>query len=313
MIESIYQTSSFAKCLRRGFAYVFKNPWLITRVMGPWALALSIVMVLYYSLLLSSGKNIIEKGMMADTNWSMIGFVYLLVCIMGLLCISRLFIFFRRNQLRIEREEAIKMRNEGEEVEKKAVKKLTLKDRVMEILRHALYALPYVIWSFIFTGVMMFGSVGIMEWVMSIQSHTTLAFIGIAFIVALCCACVFALPLCYTFYSTMMNNGEGSFLENYRIGFKYKRKTFGIYLMSGFLVMLFCIIPSIPLCVPYLAFSASIKAELLYNDPVAIPTSGYVLMVIVSVVAATVCNLMSIASYTSLLYLYGSIKTEQKQ
>ena len=81
----------------------------------------------------------------------------------------------------------------------------------------------------------------------------------------------------------------------------------GIMLMAGFLSSLLITIPYMPLQISNLAYTNYIASDMLYNDSVAIPTSGYVAIFVLSVAAIAVVEFISLVVPASLMYKYGSI------
>ena len=81
----------------------------------------------------------------------------------------------------------------------------------------------------------------------------------------------------------------------------------GIMLMAGFLGSLLITIPYMPLQISNLAYTNYIVSDMIYKDPVAIPTSGYVTMFILCVAAIAVMEFISLVVPASLMYKYGSI------
>lgn len=307
MIENIYSESSFAGCIKKGFNYVIRNPWLVTRVMGPWALVSSIMVVLYYAQSIKMGNQLLTTGI-TDTSSLYSLFLYtILYAIFSFLFTVRLMIFFRRNQNCVEKKELNKQLNEGENIEVQKVAALGMKDRFRELLHYSLIALPYLIWGYIITILSTLGITNLASVALVQQSTTTICFVFGIILVLICLAIIFALPLVHTFYHTMMKNGEGGFRKQYRAAFRYKGKTFSVIIMAGILTSLLTFTPFMPAAVSYLAYSSSINNLLFYDDPVIITSSGYTLMFIASVISTTVCTLISITYYASLLFLYGTI------
>lgn len=314
MIESIYSTNSLARCIRKGFGYIFKNPWLVTRVMGPWALVLSTLYVLYYSVQLKTGNDLITQGVIYQGSIWESTLLFLLICIVGHFMLARMFIFFRRNQMRIEREELTKRLNEGEDVEMvESARKSSIKDMTKEMLRLILRMLPYTLWMCIFMYVGSNALLILSQWVMTIQSKTTLIFAALGFIAFFVALFIVIPPLYYTFYHSMMNDTSEGFIKNYRFAFHYKGKILAAEFLSGIIDILLCIIPILPVSISSMAFTKSIIAKLIYGELAVITTSGYALMLIASILCISFCALVFLSNYTSLLYVYGSIKTEQNQ
>ena len=80
----------------------------------------------------------------------------------------------------------------------------------------------------------------------------------------------------------------------------------GIFLMSFFLDILLTLIPYVSFQICSYAYDYSAISQMVYNDGVSIPTSGYVLMMVICVVAIAVSEYISLVIPASLIYQYGS-------
>jgi hypothetical protein len=81
----------------------------------------------------------------------------------------------------------------------------------------------------------------------------------------------------------------------------------GILMMAGFLSSLLSVIPYMPIEISNIAYTNYIASDMLYNDTVSIPTSGYVALFVMSVASIAVCEFISLVVPASLMYKYGSI------
>ena len=99
---------------------------------------------------------------------------------------------------------------------------------------------------------------------------------------------------------------------------KYKVKTgrlilrnfwsfLGIFLMALFLQILLTLIPIVAIEISRLAYNSCMLSETLYNDVVSIPTSGYVSMFVISVLAIVIAEYIGLVVPASLMYKYGSV------
>ena len=99
---------------------------------------------------------------------------------------------------------------------------------------------------------------------------------------------------------------------------KYKVKTgrlilrnfwsfLGIFLMSFFLQLLLSLIPMVSFEICKFAYGSCVASQLLYGDVVSIPTSGYVSMFFISVLAVAVVEYLGLVIPASLIYKYGSV------
>lgn len=313
MIESIYSIRSFSGCLRKGFGYIFNNPWLITRVMGPWAIAVAIFSVLYLAYILKGENALLTQGVTDTSSIWVSTLLYIAACIATHFFIARLFVFFQRNQARIEREEATRKLNEGEEATIIKAKRLTIKEQLKSLFHMILCMLPYTVWSLIFAYIFTNFSMMMMIDSLRLKSITMLAILGIVTLLVIIAACIFLPPLFYTFYATMMNKDEKGFKKNYSIAFKYKGKILGLFLMSLFIATLISIIPCLPISIAQMAYSKNIVARLLYDEPAIIPTSGYALMLIACTLCYAIYILFTTTVFSTMLYQFGTIHTEQKE
>ena len=81
----------------------------------------------------------------------------------------------------------------------------------------------------------------------------------------------------------------------------------GIFLMSFFLGLLLTLIPLLSFMICSSAYNNCMMSELFYSDVVSIPTSGYVSMFIIGVLALFVSEYLGFVVPASLIYKYGSV------
>lgn len=81
----------------------------------------------------------------------------------------------------------------------------------------------------------------------------------------------------------------------------------GIFLMSLFLAVLLSILPLFPCLVADEAYLCSVEGHVNFNDPVFIPTSGYVFMLVLSTVSFAIALLLDLVCPASFMYKYGSV------
>ena len=81
----------------------------------------------------------------------------------------------------------------------------------------------------------------------------------------------------------------------------------GIFLMALFLQVLLTLIPIVAIEISRLAYNSCMLSETLYNDVVSIPTSGYVSMFVISVLAIVIAEYIGLVVPASLMYKYGSV------
>ena len=81
----------------------------------------------------------------------------------------------------------------------------------------------------------------------------------------------------------------------------------GIFLMYFFLGLLLTLIPLLSFMICSSAYNNCMMSELFYSDVVSIPTSGYVSMFIIGVLALFVSEYLGFVVPASLIYKYGSV------
>lgn len=81
----------------------------------------------------------------------------------------------------------------------------------------------------------------------------------------------------------------------------------GIFIMSLFLAVLMSILPMFPCLVADQAYLSSVEGHVNFNDPVFIPTSGYVFMLVLSIISMAIALLLELVCPASVMYMYGSI------
>ena len=80
----------------------------------------------------------------------------------------------------------------------------------------------------------------------------------------------------------------------------------GIFLMSSFLAVLLTLIPDITFIVCKWAYGNCVLSQMLYGDVTSIPTSGYVLMMVIGAIGVAVSEYIGLVVPASLIYKYGS-------
>ena len=87
----------------------------------------------------------------------------------------------------------------------------------------------------------------------------------------------------------------------------------GIFLMSSFLAGLLVLIPTISSIICIWAYNSCTLSEVLYGDVVSIPTSGYVSMFVIGVLAILVVEYIGLVVPASLIYKYGSVVYKENE
>jgi hypothetical protein len=81
----------------------------------------------------------------------------------------------------------------------------------------------------------------------------------------------------------------------------------GIFLMSSFLSGLLSLIPGITFIVCKWAYGNCVLSQMVYGDVATIPTSGYVLMMVIGAIAVAISEYLGLVVPASLIYKYGSV------
>ena len=90
--------------------------------------------------------------------------------------------------------------------------------------------------------------------------------------------------------------------------FRHLGKVTGTTLLSLFILIVVSAVVYLPYIVSTYAYFSSVEGQINFGDVALIPTSGYILMVLACTLCYTIINIISVGFYTSLLFLYGSIK-----
>lgn len=123
---------------------------------------------------------------------------------------------------------------------------------------------------------------------------------------------LFFTPVPYMFYAWVMkpktDETEAFTLKaTARKGFQYWGRMLGVVLFAFFLF----VVASLILCLPYVAsvytYFASIEGQVNFGDPVDIPTSGYIAMMSLCVLAYSLIFLFGVFFQTAVLLRYGDI------
>ena len=81
----------------------------------------------------------------------------------------------------------------------------------------------------------------------------------------------------------------------------------GIFLMSSFLAILLTLIPDITFIICKWAYGNCTISQMVYGDVASIPTSGYVLMLVMGAISVAVSEYIGLVVPASLIYKYGSV------
>ncbi len=92
--------------------------------------------------------------------------------------------------------------------------------------------------------------------------------------------------------------------------FRHFGKVVGTTLLSLFILIVISMVVYLPYVISTYAYFSSIEGQVNFGDTAVIPTSGYVMMIVACTLCYTIINIMSVGFYASLLYLYGSIRSE---
>ena len=121
-------------------------------------------------------------------------------------------------------------------------------------------------------------------------------------------------PFFFPIYSWIMRDkGEKvSFKQTIKKGWHHWGKIFGVVLLSGLIVCVVNLLLMMPYTVATSAYLSSIEGKINFGDDALIPTSGYVTMLAVCTLCYAIMMLISVAHQTTLLYLFGDLKTREK-
>lgn len=123
---------------------------------------------------------------------------------------------------------------------------------------------------------------------------------------------LFFTPVPYMFYAWVMKpkteaGEEFTLKATARKGLQHWGRMLGVVLFSLFLF----IVASLILCLPYVAsvytYFASIEGQVNFDDPIDIPTSGYIGMMLLCVMAYSLIFLFGVFFQTAVLLRYGDI------
>lgn len=121
-------------------------------------------------------------------------------------------------------------------------------------------------------------------------------------------------PFFFPIYSWIMKDkGEKiSFKQTIKKGWNHWGKILGVVLLSGLILCVVNLLFMLPYTVATSAYISSIEGKINFGDDALIPTSGYVTMLAVCTLCYAIMMLISVANQTTLLYLYGDLKTREK-
>lgn len=319
-IETIYSLRSNIDCIRRGIGYIIYRPWLTTKVMGPWAVLIACLYVVYRWMLAKANINALPTGVYDMNDIVMVAVVYPLLCLVTQLFTARLFILFRRTEAMLERKALEEEINQGKDVTLPELETPTKKDKIKEIVSVTASTLPYTLWLYILECPFLGISELLYGLIMSQPTMTRQCMVGTAFLAGLCLLAFILTTLVYPMYNramTVRNKQKASeretFKKGIKIGFRHKGKTFMVMTLSAIIAVILCIVPVLPLVISETAVSNSFISMLIHNDDSAIPASGMWLMFAVDTISLTAAIIISIIPYSCLLYLYGTVNVHERE
>lgn len=295
----IYKHHSYAGCIGEGFSFLAKQLFLVTRVMMPYFLVLSLFLVIGTALNTKINVAVLANQELEGMDVALSIASMILVGLTYFLANGRMFLLFRR-LAGVEQSS-----REGENTRKAWVVSL---QRSVQL---AVRSLPYTVWLFLaFVGFSDLLDYYI-SFVASLSKGYAIATV-IATLLIIIAAVVFLTPLVYTYYCRMMDcDKAGGFKLAYRKGFSNKGKIFTVTLLSLFVVAVASVILLLPGIVSINAYFSSVEGQVNFGDTVLIPASGYVAMIVCSTVSLSFTCLLSMIMHTALLYLHGDIFTKQ--
>lgn len=128
---------------------------------------------------------------------------------------------------------------------------------------------------------------------------------------------LFFTPLVYVYHAWMMKPLEEdaapfSLKDEMRRGCRHWAKILGVVLFAGFIFLLAACVLVLPYIAAVSTYFASIEGKVNFNDTALIPTSGYVGMMLLCILAYSLIFLFGVFYQTSLLLLYGDIARKLK-
>lgn len=325
-MDTIYSQNSIKKCIAKGFAYVMHQPWLITKVIGPWSALLACCLVVYKYLYDSIIVGALQNQQVELLDLVLFGIVFIICCASCQMFIARLFKFFYDRQKfaeqMIEREilnaqaktiAKDQKKSETEPSENEEAKEaLQPKNDKRNLMFFVKRTLPYSIWAYLFFAFTVFFSSWVFDGIKSLSSVTyqcgaVMVLLILVFLLYLT-ACVFAYPF---YAASMQDNGKMSLREKIKTGYHYKWKTMTVLLIVQFTVALLCILSIIPALLSESAYLAYYEEIINYNVQCEIPSGGYILLFCVASISLFVTLMFSIIPYSTLLYLYGDIESSK--
>ncbi|MBR2185327.1 MAG: hypothetical protein IJ897_07910 [Prevotella sp.] len=121
-------------------------------------------------------------------------------------------------------------------------------------------------------------------------------------------------PFFFPLYSWIMKDKweKISFKQTIKKGWNHWGKILGVVLLSGLILCVVNLLLMMPYTVATSAYLSSIEGKINFGDQALIPDSGYATMLIACTLCYAVILLISVAHQTTLLYLYGDLKTREK-
>lgn len=309
---SLFARHSFASCVSEGYAFLAKQLPLISRVMLPYYTVAAFFMTIFIAFNMRVNVEVVLNGLAELNNVFCAMGLWTLAWLAMVVAMARMFLLFRRLS-------AMEMAQSGDlmQAKKEHNRKITLR-RTMQL---AVRSLPYTVWLLIFN----MPGFPLLDPMVSKISTLSLTYQGLAVlgaVVALCLVMIFAAPLLYTFYCRMMKPTGGvaddkvrmeqfSFKPAYRKAFRSKGKIISLAFWSGFLWMIACAVLILPGIVATEAYLSNVEDTVNFGAHDLIPAWGYALMIFIGTLALTFCEMLGVAYYATLMYLFGDVYTKE--
>lgn len=283
------------------------NPWLITKVVGPWALLFSLALVVYKYTFDNFAVKLLIQEPTTLSEFITIGVMYLGVCIFNLLFLASVFSLFRRMQNAEEQKLIRDALNNNEEVSVEVVTKINT-TRIKEFLSLSFRILPYSIWIYILFCPYLPLTEYLTDLFNSLPSITAKCFFCVALIMISIVICLLISVLCYPFYhSLMLLNSSIKFKKALAYGFRYKFRILWLMLVSVFITILLSAIAIIPVVITENAYLSYVEEKVNFNTLPEMPSAAYFVMLIVAVLSISFISIMSILPYSTLMYAFGDL------
>lgn len=275
---------------------------MITKVMAPYYTVTALFMALSMAINTKLNVAMLAKFDVDESEVTFSIVVFLLAWATYVIANARMFLLFRRLTGIEEATSTIK--------------------RVWQL---ALTSLPYLTLVLVYTAISLAMDIVVedprIQQFMA-EHPITVAIIAVVMMVLLA---IFLTPIIYTYYCRMMrplrfdNTEEGkkhklafTFRKAYAKGLRHVAKILGVTALMAFIIFVMSVIPLLPGILSTEAYFSQVEGQVNFGDTNTIPTSAYVMMIIVSTVSLSIMHILAVAFHATLLYLHGDIYSKEK-